>query len=233
MARSWHGLWTPAGHDFGLLGVIRACLSLGCWSPYPGVVLDCWAHESGMHVCGWVHWTAWPGTNWRPVECPLLYISFSLDTVPWFLVWITIVIFKFLCLNAWFLVSWFLIWLNCSQRMWSVWYWLVGIIKACLWLSTWSNFITAMCVWKVFNYWVQGSIKVQWISRRQWLTPVILATQEAEIRRFTVWSQPQANSSRDPISKKPNTKKRLMEWLKVWALSSSPGTAHTKFNGWK
>jgi hypothetical protein len=24
----------------------------------------------------------------------------------------------------------------------------------------------------------------------QWLTPVILATQEAEIRRITVWSQP-------------------------------------------
>jgi hypothetical protein len=28
-----------------------------------------------------------------------------------------------------------------------------------------------------------------------WLTPVILATQEAEIRRFTIQSQPQANSS--------------------------------------
>jgi hypothetical protein len=27
-------------------------------------------------------------------------------------------------------------------------------------------------------------------ARQQWLTPVILATQEAEIRRIMVWSQP-------------------------------------------
>jgi hypothetical protein len=32
-------------------------------------------------------------------------------------------------------------------------------------------------------------------SRSWWLTLVILATQEAEIRRTEVWSQPQANSS--------------------------------------
>jgi hypothetical protein len=36
-------------------------------------------------------------------------------------------------------------------------------------------------------------------------TPVILATQEAEIRRITLWSQPRTNSSWDPISKIPNT----------------------------
>jgi hypothetical protein len=34
-----------------------------------------------------------------------------------------------------------------------------------------------------------------------------------------------ANNSRDPILKKPNTKKGLMEWLKVKALSSNPDTA--------
>jgi hypothetical protein len=32
--------------------------------------------------------------------------------------------------------------------------------------------------------------------------PIILATQEAEIRRITVGRQSQANSSRDPILKK-------------------------------
>jgi hypothetical protein len=41
----------------------------------------------------------------------------------------------------------------------------------------------------------------------RWLTPpVILATQEVEIRRLTIWSS-LANSSRDPISKIPITKK--------------------------
>jgi hypothetical protein len=36
-------------------------------------------------------------------------------------------------------------------------------------------------------------------ARHQWLIPIILATQEAEIRRITVWNQ-------DPILKKPITK---------------------------
>jgi hypothetical protein len=39
--------------------------------------------------------------------------------------------------------------------------------------------------------------------------PVIPATQEAEIRRISVRSQPRENSSRDPVSKKPFTKKGL------------------------
>jgi hypothetical protein len=37
--------------------------------------------------------------------------------------------------------------------------------------------------------------------------PVIIATQEVDIRRIMVQSQLQANSSPDPISKMPNTKK--------------------------
>jgi hypothetical protein len=47
-----------------------------------------------------------------------------------------------------------------------------------------------------------------------WLTPVILATLEAEIRRIT--KPAQANSSGDPILKIPNIKK---EWQ-----SGSSGT---------
>jgi hypothetical protein len=46
-----------------------------------------------------------------------------------------------------------------------------------------------------------------------WLTPVILAIQEVEIR--SCGSKPdQTNSSRDPISKKLTTKKELAELLK-------------------
>jgi hypothetical protein len=69
-----------------------------------------------------------------------------------------------------------------------------------------------------------------------WLTPGILATQEAEIRRNTVQSQPRQIVPRDPISKKPFTKKkkkRLMECLRVQALSSNPRIAlKKKKRGW-
>jgi hypothetical protein len=37
------------------------------------------------------------------------------------------------------------------------------------------------------------------VTGRWWLTPVILVTQEAEIRRIEFQSQPRANSSGDPI----------------------------------
>jgi hypothetical protein len=48
----------------------------------------------------------------------------------------------------------------------------------------------------------------------RWLSPVILAPQEAEIRRITVGSQPrqivhETLSQKKPITKK---KKRLVEW---------------------
>jgi hypothetical protein len=44
-------------------------------------------------------------------------------------------------------------------------------------------------------------------AKNQWLTPVILATQETEIRRIMIQRQPQANSSGEPILKISNTKK--------------------------
>jgi hypothetical protein len=44
---------------------------------------------------------------------------------------------------------------------------------------------------------------------------VVLPTQEAEIKRIMVQSQPRQIVPRDPILKKTFTKKGLMEWLKV------------------
>jgi hypothetical protein len=55
------------------------------------------------------------------------------------------------------------------------------------------------------------------------LTPVILATQEAEIRRIVVRSQPR-QIVHETLSQKYPIQKGLVEWLKVYALSSSPGT---------
>jgi hypothetical protein len=39
------------------------------------------------------------------------------------------------------------------------------------------------------------TFKEELTARYQWLTLVILATQETEVRRFTIRSQPQGNSS--------------------------------------
>jgi hypothetical protein len=55
------------------------------------------------------------------------------------------------------------------------------------------------------------------------LTCIILATQDEEINQEDHGLRPaQRNSLREPISKNPITKKGLMEWLKVEALSSNP-----------
>jgi hypothetical protein len=56
--------------------------------------------------------------------------------------------------------------------------------------------------------------KSQTLAGCQWLMPVILATQEAEMRRIKVQNQLWANSLEDPILKIPNTKTGLTEWLK-------------------
>jgi hypothetical protein len=64
---------------------------------------------------------------------------------------------------------------------------------------------------------VGSLINIHTVARHWWLTPVILATQEAEIRRIVVQSQPRKIVLRDPILKKPITKKGwgLVEWLKA------------------
>jgi hypothetical protein len=46
-------------------------------------------------------------------------------------------------------------------------------------------------------------------------TPVILAIQEAEIRRTMVRNQPGQIVLKTLSGKKPSTKKELVEWLKV------------------
>jgi hypothetical protein len=51
-------------------------------------------------------------------------------------------------------------------------------------------------------------------KKKSWPGAGILATQEAEIRRIKFQSQPQANSSPNPILIIPNTKKCLVEWIK-------------------
>jgi hypothetical protein len=61
--------------------------------------------------------------------------------------------------------------------------------------------------------------------------PVVLATQEAELRRIEVQSQPDKQFARVPILKKKLfTKIGLAEWLKVKALSSSPSTTKKNNN---
>jgi hypothetical protein len=50
---------------------------------------------------------------------------------------------------------------------------------------------------------------------RQWLTPVILATQEAEIRRIVAWSQPRQIVCKTQSWKHPSLKGGMVEWLKV------------------
>jgi hypothetical protein len=63
-------------------------------------------------------------------------------------------------------------------------------------------------------------------ARCQWLRPIILATQEAEIRRIAVQSQTKQIVC-ESLSQKYPSQKGLVEWLKVKALSSSP-VPHTK-----
>jgi hypothetical protein len=51
-------------------------------------------------------------------------------------------------------------------------------------------------------------------ARHWWLTPIILTTQEAEIRRILVQSQP-GQRVPETLSRKTFHKKGLVGWLKV------------------
>jgi hypothetical protein len=74
------------------------------------------------------------------------------------------------------------------------------------------------CTWLVI-YLLQEKV----LAGCRWLTPVILATPEAEIRRIKVQSQP-GEIVHETLSRKYPSHKGLVEWLKVKALSSNPST---------
>jgi hypothetical protein len=65
------------------------------------------------------------------------------------------------------------------------------------------------------------------LARCQWLIPVILATEEAEIKKIQFKASPGKKFER-PYLKKAFTKIGLVKWLKVKALSSSPSTEKKK-----
>jgi hypothetical protein len=63
----------------------------------------------------------------------------------------------------------------------------------------------ASWVWLISVYrWFEARTLVKELRQKRM---VFLATQEAEIRKMEIQSQPQANSSQDPILKKLITKK--------------------------
>jgi hypothetical protein len=68
-------------------------------------------------------------------------------------------------------------------------------------------------------------VKMLILAGPQWLTPVILATQEADIRSIVVRSQTRQAVQETLSQKKSFTKKDLLvEWLKVKTLSLSSST---------
>jgi hypothetical protein len=77
---------------------------------------------------------------------------------------------------------------------------------------------------------ITKNIRICMTAEHWWLTPIILATKEAEIRRITVRSQPEQIVWETLSWKKPFTKIKLVEWLKVKALSSCPSTTKKKKN---
>jgi hypothetical protein len=87
---------------------------------------------------------------------------------------------------------------------------------------------------EVLGYFLPSSTSILWkkllaLAKHEWLTPVILATQEAEIRRITVWSQPvqivhKTLSRRYPSQKKgQQSGSRCRPWVQISVLQWGEG----------
>jgi hypothetical protein len=97
----------------------------------------------------------------------------------------------------------------------------------------WGNPVKILTT-KLWNTDLTGHMtKISGLARRQWLKPVILATQEAKIRRIAIWSQ-SWQIVHEILSQKYPIQKLLVEWLKAHvvqrllskceALSSNPNS---------
>jgi hypothetical protein len=76
------------------------------------------------------------------------------------------------------------------------------------------GFFLEYCISMVNENWNKFIKKKVLLMMGAWVTPVILATQEAEIRRIAVWSQ-SGQTVHETLSQKYPAQKGLMEWHKV------------------
>jgi hypothetical protein len=127
-----------------------------------------------------------------------------------------------------------------EEKFWNKWFWigrrqmeLVNHSKSLYFSnSTYRKKRKTSCIFTGCpSHWKSRFLKIQWAGQK-WLMPVILATQEAEIGKSSLWRPPWANSSWDyTILKIPNTKQSWCSGSsgrtpasQAQALNSNPST---------